>query len=89
MGDFNMTPNNLKLSEFIDHHELCTLILEPTCFKSINPNCIDNFLTNKKSSFMKTLTFKTGVSDHDKLIGLMLRSTFAKGKPKKNVLQLL
>ena len=73
MGDFNMTPNNPKLSELIDDHELFTLISEPTCFKSINPTCIDNFLTNKKTRFMKTLTFETGVSDHHKLIGTMLR----------------
>ena len=32
---------------------------------------------------MNTLTFETVVSDHDKLIGTMLRSIFAKGKPKK------
>ena len=32
---------------------------------------------------MNTLTFETGVSDHHKLVGAMLRSTFAKGKPKK------
>ena len=32
---------------------------------------------------MNTLTFETDVSDHDKLIGTMLRSIFAKGKPKK------
>ena len=83
MGDFNMTPNNPKLSELIADHELCTLISKPTCFKSINPTCIDNFLTNKKTCFMKTLTFETGVSDHYKLIVTMLRSTFAKGKPKK------
>ena len=83
MGDFNMTPNNPKLSELIADHELCTLISEPTCFKSINPTCIDNFLTNKKTRFMKTLTFETGVSDHHKLIGTMLRSTFTKGKPKE------
>ena len=81
MGDFNMTPNNAKLSELIADHELCTLISKPTCFKSINPTCIDNFLTNKKTRFMKTLTFEMGVSDHHKLIGTMLRSTFAKGKP--------
>ena len=31
---------------------------------------------------MNTLTIETGVSDHHKLIGKMLRSTFAKGKPK-------
>ena len=83
MGDFNMASNNPKLSELIDDHELFTLISEPTCFKSINPTCIDNFLTNKKTRFMKTVTFETGVSDHHKLIGTMLRSTFAKGKPKK------
>ena len=82
MGDFNMTLNNPKLSQLIADHELCALISELTCFKSINPTCIDNFLTNKKTRFMKTLTFETGVSDHHKLIGTMLRSTFAKGKPK-------
>ena len=32
---------------------------------------------------MNTLTFETGVSDHHKLIGTMLRSTCGKGKPKK------
>ena len=48
MGDFNMTPNNPKLSEFISDYELCTLISEPRRFKSVNPTCIDNFLTNKK-----------------------------------------
>ena len=83
IGDLNMTPNNPKLSELIDDHELCALISEPTCFKSINPTCIDNFLTNKKTSFIKTLTFEMGVFDHHKLIGTMLRSTFSKGKPKK------
>ena len=44
-----MTPNNPKLRELIDDHELFTLISEPTCFKSINPTCIDNFLTNKET----------------------------------------
>ena len=32
---------------------------------------------------MNTAAFETDVSDHHKLIGTMLRSTFAKGKPKK------
>ena len=83
VSDFNMTPNNSKLSELIDDHELCNLISEPICFKSINPTCIDNFLTNKKTRFIKTLTCETGVSDHHKLIGTMLRSTSAKGKPER------
>ena len=33
---------------------------------------------------MNTLTFEAGVLAHHKLIGTMLRSTFAKGKPKKH-----
>ena len=44
MGDFDMTPNNPKLSDLIDDLERCTLISEPACFKSINPACIDNFV---------------------------------------------
>ena len=32
---------------------------------------------------MNTLTFETGVLDHYKLFGKMLRSTFAKGKSTK------
>ena len=64
MDDFNMKPNNPKLNELIDDHELCTLISETTCFKSINLTCIDKFLTNKKARFIKTLTFETGVFDH-------------------------
>ena len=32
---------------------------------------------------MKTLTFKTDVSNHLKLIGTMLRSTFTKGNSKQ------
>ena len=32
---------------------------------------------------MKTHTFETSVSDQHKLIGTILRSTFAKGKPNK------
>ena len=52
IGHFN--PNNPKLSDLIADHELCTLISEPTCFESINPTFIDNFLTNKRTSFIKT-----------------------------------
>ena len=46
-----MAASNLKLSELIPVHELCTPISEPARFNSINPTCIDNFSTNKKNSF--------------------------------------
>ena len=88
MGHFNMTLDNPNFNELIEDHELFALISEPTCFKVINPTYIDNFLTSKKSRFMNTLTFETGLSDHHKLIRTMLKSTFVKGKP-KNVLSLL
>ena len=79
MGHFNMTTSNRKLSELIDDHKLCTLVPEPTGFKSINH--IDNILIKKETCFIKILTFGTGLSDHHKLIGTMLRSTFDNGKP--------
>ena len=31
---------------------------------------------------MKSITLETGISDHHKIIMTILRSTFAKGKPK-------
>ena len=72
MGHFNMTLDNPNFNELIEDHELFALISEPTCFKVINPTYIDNFLTSKKSRFMNTLTFETGLSDHHKLIRTML-----------------
>ena len=72
--------DNPNFNELIEDHEPSALISEPTCFKSINPTCTDNFLTSKKTRFMNALTFETGVSDHHNLIETMLKSTFAKGK---------
>ena len=37
-----------KFNELIEDHELPALISEPTCFKSINKTCSDNFLARKK-----------------------------------------
>ena len=78
-----MTPKNPKLNKFLEDHELYNLISEPTCFKSINLTCFDNFLTNKKTRFMKTHIFETGMSDHQKFIGVIITPTLAKGRPNK------
>ena len=48
LGDFNMTSEDLKLQDFCDTHDLENLIKERTCFKGINPTCIDPILTNQK-----------------------------------------
>ena len=84
MGNFNITLYNPNFNRLIEDHELSPLTSETTCFKSINPTYIDNFLATKKTRFMKSLTFKTGV-DHHKLVGTVLTSTLTKGKPKKIV----
>ena len=63
--------------------DLESLINSPTCYKSINPTCIDLILTNKKKHFMKSATFETGLSDHHRLITTILRKTISKGNSKK------
>ena len=55
--------------------DLESLINSPTCYKSINPN--------KNNPFMKYATFGTGLSDHHKLITIILRKTISKGNSKK------
>ena len=64
------------LYELNKDHELRNLISEP-----INPTGIDNNLRNKKTRFIKTLTFDIGIPDHLKVIGTMPRSVFIKEKP--------
>ena len=59
------------------------LIKDPTCFKSSNIPCFENFYTNKK----KTMVFnwsivETSISDHHSLICTMLLSTFCR-RPEK------
>ena len=68
MGNFNISPTNPKLNQLIDNQELRNLISEPKYFKSISSSCADNFLTNKKAHFMKTVTFETGIPHHHKPI---------------------
>ena len=63
--------------------DLESLIDSSTCYKSINPVCIDLILTNKKNHFMKSATFEIDLSDHHKLISIILRKTLSKGNSKK------
>ena len=76
-------PKNQKLNELIKNPEFCNLISELASFQSISPICINNFLTNQKTCFLKTITFGTYLFDDHKLIDTMLRSKFAKIKSDK------
>ena len=69
-GDFNMTVDNSK---------------EPTCFQSHNPTCIDKFLTNQKAMFKLSRLFETGLSDHHKLISVIMKSGIFRGPLRKKV----
>ena len=84
IGDFNSEVSEDAMHNFLINYSLKCLIKEPTCYKDITkPSTIDLFLTNKYRSFMHTMTFETGLSDHHKMILTVLKSTFIKSKTKK------
>ena len=56
MGDFNITPTEEELQDFLEEQDLSNLVHFPTCFKSLyNPSTIDLIITNHKSSFQNTV----------------------------------
>ena len=77
IDDFNMIPENKKLSDFCEMNKFEHLILIPTCFKGRLPSTIDLLLTDHKQSFMRSNVYETGISDHHKMIVPVLRETFA------------
>ena len=53
------------------------------CLKSIsNPSCTDLFLINKALSFQSTKTVGAGLSDFDKLLLTVLKTSIVKNKNK-------
>ena len=78
LGDFNLSTENPNLKNFMCSFDPESLTDLPTSYKSINLTCTDLILTNKKSHFMKSPTFETGLSDHHKLITAILRKTISK-----------
>ena len=83
IGDLN-TIENTHLNDLLQIYDLSALIKEPTCFQSQNPNCIDHFLTNRKT-FKHCQTFETGLSDHHKLILTIIKSGNFKRRCKKKI----
>ena len=53
-GDFNATPENNRMINFVSNQSFSNLIKSPTCFKSENGSMIDVFLTTNKYLFQKT-----------------------------------
>ena len=60
--DFNLSTENPNFKNLLNSFDLESLIKIPTCYKSLSsPTCIDLILTNKKTLFMKSTTFETGM----------------------------
>ena len=81
MCDFDMQLENKNLRHL--RFELEYLILKPICYKGKGKTPSTIYLPiNHKTSFMKSDTCETGLSDHHKMVYSFLRKNFAKGKPK-------
>ena len=81
-GDFNATPENNHMINFMSNQCLSNLVKGPTCFKSASGSTIDLFLTTNKYLFQETNSFETGISDHHYLIATVLKTTYERFPPK-------
>ena len=70
-----------QIRTFMNSYDLSNLVKEPTCFKSNNPRCIDLILSNRCRSFQHTTTIETGLSDFQKMIVAVLKTTYQKIGP--------
>ena len=64
IGNFNMIPENKKLSDFCEMNNFKHLIKKLTCFKGPLPSTNYLLLTNHKQSFMRSCVYEKGLSDH-------------------------
>ena len=69
-----MTIENHYFNDFMEMFALSCFISKPSCFKSINPTCIDLILTNKPNLFKLSANFETGLSDHHKFVSTIMKS---------------
>ena len=83
LGDFNSEPTEEAMKSFCQIYNLKNLLSKPTCYKNpTNPSCVDLILTNRPRSFQNSCTFETGLSDFLKMTLTVLKSSFAKQKPR-------
>ena len=67
MGDYSAQVTGTNMASFYETYELKSLIYA-ACYKnSLNPSCIDLFLTNNAISFQKTFVMETRPPDFHRL----------------------
>ena len=67
LGDFNVTPTEDAIEEFMKVYNSKNLVKGPTCFKNPDqPSYIDLILTNKIKSFQTSQIIENGISDFHK-----------------------
>ena len=87
-GDLNINLldpiNDTKnyFSDLTDKFVLTNLVKDKTCFKNKNGTLLDVILTNRPNCFQNTVISATGLSDCNKLVTTIFRSTFTKLSPK-------
>ena len=82
LGDFNATPENNDMINFMKNQYLSNLIKGPTCFKSANGSMIDLFLTKNNYQVQKVNSFEAGINDHHHLIATVFKTTYERFPPK-------
>ena len=82
--DMDLPKTDIKglLKDLCDNFDLSNLINAKTCTKQIDGSSLDVFLTNHPLCFQHTSVIETGMSDHHKMIGSFLKSTFRRLPPK-------
>ena len=82
-NNFDSVPTEEAMKSFCQMHNVKDLLHKPTRYKNpTSPSCVNLILTNKPRSFQDFRTFETGISYFDKTTFTLLKSSFAKQKPR-------
>ena len=76
-----MEDSSMKI--FCSNFNLTSMINKPTCYENADkPTCIDLILTNCPGSFQNSCVIETGLSDFDKMIVTVMKTSYRKIGPR-------
>ena len=69
VGSFNAEESETWISKFLYEFNAKNIVKQNNCFKNtLNPSCIDLFITNSPLSFQTTIAVSNGLSDYHKMV---------------------